>query len=307
MADLKISALTASTTPLAGTEVLPIVQSSTTKQVSVANLTAGRAVSASSLALTTALPVTSGGTGTGTAFTAGSVVFAGASGTYSQNNGNFFWDNTNAWLGIGTSPSYALSVLGATIDINGASVYPKLQFRSSSNTSSIFSIGRGSSAEGAITTSSNLPITININSSEVGRFTSTGFSPVNGAGIDFSATPGTGTSELLADYERGTWTPTGNNITYTAASGTYVKVGALVTLYYSVTFPVTVDVNQARLGGLPYVSSNTTLEVAGGVANLVTLVDGNTFGRFLPVDLTLYTANNTLSGLTIIGQISYEV
>jgi hypothetical protein len=42
MADSKISALPASTTPLAGTEVLPIVQSSTTKQVSVANLTAGR-------------------------------------------------------------------------------------------------------------------------------------------------------------------------------------------------------------------------------------------------------------------------
>ena len=42
MADKKISALPASTTPLAGTEVLPIVQSSTTKQVSVANLTIGR-------------------------------------------------------------------------------------------------------------------------------------------------------------------------------------------------------------------------------------------------------------------------
>jgi hypothetical protein len=45
MADTKISALTAATTPLAGTEVLPIVQSGVTKQVSVANLTAGRAVS----------------------------------------------------------------------------------------------------------------------------------------------------------------------------------------------------------------------------------------------------------------------
>lgn len=44
MADLKISALPASTTPLAGTEVLPIVQSSTTKQVSVTNLTSGRTV-----------------------------------------------------------------------------------------------------------------------------------------------------------------------------------------------------------------------------------------------------------------------
>jgi hypothetical protein len=37
MADLKISQLPAATTPLAGTEVLPIVQSGTTKQVSVNN------------------------------------------------------------------------------------------------------------------------------------------------------------------------------------------------------------------------------------------------------------------------------
>jgi hypothetical protein len=38
MADLKISQLPAATTPLAGTEVLPIVQSGTTKQVSVDNI-----------------------------------------------------------------------------------------------------------------------------------------------------------------------------------------------------------------------------------------------------------------------------
>ena len=53
MADSKISALPASTTPLAGTEVLPIVQSSTTKQVSVANLTAGRAISATEITVST--------------------------------------------------------------------------------------------------------------------------------------------------------------------------------------------------------------------------------------------------------------
>ena len=52
MADTKISGLPASTVPLAGTEVLPIVQSSTTKQVSIANVTAGRAVSALSVATT---------------------------------------------------------------------------------------------------------------------------------------------------------------------------------------------------------------------------------------------------------------
>ena len=49
MSDKKISQLTASTLPLAGTEVLPVVQSGTTKQVSVANLTAGRQVDASYL------------------------------------------------------------------------------------------------------------------------------------------------------------------------------------------------------------------------------------------------------------------
>jgi len=52
-----------------------------------------------------------GGTGTATAFTAGSVVFAGASGVYSQSNANFFWDNTNARLGLGTTgPSQRLHI-----------------------------------------------------------------------------------------------------------------------------------------------------------------------------------------------------
>jgi len=49
MADVKISGLPASTTPLAGTEVLPIVQSSQTRQVSVSDITAGRAVATQSV------------------------------------------------------------------------------------------------------------------------------------------------------------------------------------------------------------------------------------------------------------------
>lgn len=47
MADKKISQLSAAATPLAGTEVLPIVQSSATVKVSIDNLTAGKSVSAS--------------------------------------------------------------------------------------------------------------------------------------------------------------------------------------------------------------------------------------------------------------------
>ena len=53
MADLKISQLPAATTPLAGTEVLPIVQAGGTVQVSVNNLTAGKDVSAAIITATT--------------------------------------------------------------------------------------------------------------------------------------------------------------------------------------------------------------------------------------------------------------
>ena len=62
MADLKISQLTGATTPLAGTEVLPIVQSGSTRQVSVANLTAGRTQTSNGIVQGTA--------GTGYNFTA---------------------------------------------------------------------------------------------------------------------------------------------------------------------------------------------------------------------------------------------
>ena len=70
MADAKISALTAATTPLAGTEVLPIVQSGATKKVSVNNLTAGKAVSALSVNATTTGVIAGSFTGKSTASTA---------------------------------------------------------------------------------------------------------------------------------------------------------------------------------------------------------------------------------------------
>ena len=51
MADKKISQLTGASTPLAGTEVLPIVQSGSTVKVSVDNLTSGKAVGATAYKL----------------------------------------------------------------------------------------------------------------------------------------------------------------------------------------------------------------------------------------------------------------
>jgi len=81
-------------------------------------------------ATTNIISVNSGGTGTSTAFTIGSLVFAGAGGAYSQDNTNLFWDDTNNRLGIGTAtPSQRLDITGnvavtgnivATGDISGA-------------------------------------------------------------------------------------------------------------------------------------------------------------------------------------------
>lgn len=59
------------------------------------------------------LSVARGGSGTATAFTAGSLVFAGTSGVYSQDNTNLFWNNTTKALGIGTAaPANRLHVSG---------------------------------------------------------------------------------------------------------------------------------------------------------------------------------------------------
>ena len=78
MADVKISQLPAATTPLAGTEQIPLVQSSTTKQVTVSNLlTAANLGTPTAINLTNAtnvpvdeatgiLPVANGGNGTAT-------------------------------------------------------------------------------------------------------------------------------------------------------------------------------------------------------------------------------------------------
>lgn len=65
--------------------------------------------------ITGILPVANGGSGTSTAFTTGSVVFAGASGVYTQDNANFFWDDTNNRLGIGIN-----SALTSTLNVRGA-------------------------------------------------------------------------------------------------------------------------------------------------------------------------------------------
>lgn len=86
--------------------------------------------------------VTYGGTGTGTQFTQGSLVFAGASGVYAQDNANLFWDDTNDRLGIGTTvPLYKLNFL--TTDSNDSATHrPLVAFSDSTNPK--YTVGIGS-------------------------------------------------------------------------------------------------------------------------------------------------------------------
>lgn len=299
MADVKISGLPASTTPLAGTEVLPVVQGGVTKQVSVSNLTAGRAVSAASLALTgSALPVGSGGTGTATAFTAGSVIFAGTSGVYSQDNANLFWDDANNLLGVGTATPDGIVTIpaansntprlrfqhptndaDASIDTyrDGGGTYLTIgtnAYLSSAGSNTKFDSGKAA----GMAFFDNSGLILFYNATAAGGFVEqlrigtdgnvnvkTGNLVIgtSGKGIDFSVTPdgsGTMTSELLADYEEGTWTPvdtSGANLTFTVTGAAYRKVGSIVFVNLAITYPATADANFARVGGLPFTSTNT--------------------------------------------------
>jgi hypothetical protein len=126
MADSKISALPASTTPLAGTEVLPIVQSTTTKQVSVANLTAGRAVSALSLTSTTTLGVT------GTSTLSGNAIISVTDNTNAAlritqlgtGNALLVEDSTNPDASPFVIDATGRTIMGATQAYNATGGYP---------------------------------------------------------------------------------------------------------------------------------------------------------------------------------------
>jgi hypothetical protein len=95
------------------------------------------------------LPVASGGTGTSTAFTTGSVVFAGASGTYTQDNANFFWDDTNNYLGIGTAAPTTKLTLSANTALPSAGAVSGTTFWSVSADSTLGNILIDSFAAGS--------------------------------------------------------------------------------------------------------------------------------------------------------------
>jgi hypothetical protein len=220
MADKKISALTAASTPLAGTEVLPIVQGGSTVKVSIANVTAGRATAVGSLA------------SSGTVSATGSAEGANFSGLQV--------DNSSAGSG---SPANTVSLNFANFSVvKGritAAVYGDgyMDFATDNDTAKM----RITAGGGIINNLGNFVL------------------GTAGRGIDFSAnTHAAGmTSELLNDYEEGTWTPvpTTGTGTYTTitASGSYVKVGRIVCVSFDIVFN---DIGTATecdtVQGLPY-------------------------------------------------------
>jgi hypothetical protein len=279
MADKKISALTAASTPLAGTEVLPIVQSGATVKVAVSDLTAGRAMAASSLTTATVQASNSGG-----------LALKNSGGT------------TQMLLGGGGGDNITLSVATNITPANAAVA--------------ISPTGTGTLTLNPATASTINNMSIGATTALAGRFTDVTLTTGNlivasGQGVDFSATSGTGTSELLADYEEGTWTisdQSGAGLTFTNVDCYYTKVGRMVTAHYYFTYPATVSAASSALGGLPFTAANANGVRGGGFIGYQET--GTYLGIYGPKNNTVFSfvtavgnniTNATCSGKTFMG------
>tara|TARA_R110000787_G_scaffold33386_8_gene87335 strand:+ start:3093 stop:4745 length:1653 start_codon:yes stop_codon:yes gene_type:complete len=144
-----------------------------------------------------------------------------------------------------------------------------------------------------------------------------------GEGVDFSATAdgsGTTTSEVLDDYEEGTFTPTilfggtDTGAVYTSQVGRYVKIGRIVNITVNViTSTKSSDTGNATIGGLPFAGtqiyaqsmriSNVTFQkvpearVTSG-SSVITLSEVNNAGGTSTLTNADFAAN---SNLTITG------
>jgi len=109
----------------------------------------------------------------------------------------------------------------------------------------------------------------------------------NGRGIDFSLTgnsSGTTASELLDDFEEGTWTPTARNDgSFTNAIGKYIKIGRQVTVWgFLPTVTNITSNNLLQVSGLPYSASN----------------DGNQLNDYVGPLMIRFVASTSLSGVS---------
>ena len=135
MANTKISALTAATTPVAGTEVLPIVQSSTTKQLSIANLTPGLST----------ITAAKGGTGQ-TVYAVGDLLYADTTTTLAK-LADVATGNALISGGVTTAPSWGK--IGLTTHVSGTLPVANGGTGVTSLTAGYIPFGAGTSAFGS--------------------------------------------------------------------------------------------------------------------------------------------------------------
>lgn len=278
MADLKISALTGASTPLAGTEVLPIVQSGSTVKVSVANLTAGRAVGMLSNTINANTATPSAGSLTGTNLWA-----IGANAT----NNTVLMDafGSNNFLAFrrasGTAASPTAIGSGNSIINIGARAYGATGYSSGNRASINMAAAEAwtDTAQGTRIAFNTTPIGSNTlaeglsleNDGDV-KATKGNFVPSAAAkGVNFTAnTPAAGmTSQLLNWYEEGTWTPTFTSsggafsaVTYNSITGgRYTRVGKIVHIQAAIaTDAITIGAVSGNvwIEGLPFAAVANT-------------------------------------------------
>ena len=77
---------------------------------------------------------------------------------------------------------------------------------------------------------------------------------------------GTMSSELLDDYEEGTFTPTlpngGGSVTFTTYCAKYIKIGDIVHIFCDIGGIANHQNLDLRIGGFPYTSSSTNATTA---------------------------------------------
>ena len=88
----------------------------------------------------------------------------------------------------------------------------------------------------------------------------------SGHGIDFSATSGTGTSEVLSDFEEGTWTASSVTGSATFTGTIYTRIGRLVYIQGKIgDFTNRVSSDSIGVSGLPFAASTGVDQVIGTV------------------------------------------
>lgn len=124
--------------------------------------------------------------------------------------------------------------------------------------------------------------------------------------IQFPATQNPSTDpNVLDDYEEGTWTLTdasGAGLALTTpafGTNTYTKIGRLVHVTGSATYPATASGATAKIGGLPFTSANTFCPMAGFSSESTIVgyqVDPSATTLHPVVSPASFTTNAALSG-----------